>query len=486
VPGPSYFDNLKAQLDLPAQRLILVPQGFIAAGAGGLPDDPDLYARHAAADPAVILIAPFTWFDRPFNPGVRSQPALAAQWRYIGQGIATANPPEASPPLPEPVAPRLQVEASDVRHFSVLDLTCNTTGAQTCAVELEWQFDDASQGTQLFVRTDGASAQPVACAAATAYVEIPWVATGVDYVFELYRAAGCASASPPGVAPLASIRLALRPPAPATIVTPPSYQGLWWNAPAGSESGWGVSLAHQGNTIFAIWYTYDALGAPAWLGAVLRRTVAGSYDGELFIANGPAFDAVPFDPAAVVETVVGHARLTFADLDHGTFAYTVSAPAFGPAPIARSKGITRQVFGASPVCAWGGEADLSLATNYQDLWWSAPAGSEPGWGIGVAHQGDTIFATWFSYGDDGQPRWLAFAARRAGAGSYVGDLFSARGPPLGAGVFDPAAVTESVVGTASLVFSDGNSATFGYAMGGVVRARPITRQVFSARGTSCR
>ena len=33
----------------------------------------------------------------------------------------------------------------------------------------------------------------------------------------------------------------------------------------------------------------------------------------------------------------------------------------------------------------------------------APADSEPGWGINFAHQSDTIFATWFTYGADGKP-----------------------------------------------------------------------------------
>lgn len=35
----------------------------------------------------------------------------------------------------------------------------------------------------------------------------------------------------------------------------------------------------------------------------------------------------------------------------------------------------------------------------------APAGAESGWGVNFTHQGDTIFATWFTY-DDGTPLWL--------------------------------------------------------------------------------
>ncbi len=44
-----------------------------------------------------------------------------------------------------------------------------------------------------------------------------------------------------------------------------SYQGLWWNSPAGSESGWGINLTHQGDVLFASWFTYGADGNPLWI-----------------------------------------------------------------------------------------------------------------------------------------------------------------------------------------------------------------------------
>ncbi|HEX4782635.1 MAG TPA: hypothetical protein VH301_17895, partial [Usitatibacter sp.] len=37
---------------------------------------------------------------------------------------------------------------------------------------------------------------------------------------------------------------------------PFNVQGLWWRSPAGSESGWGVNITHQSNTLFATWFTY--------------------------------------------------------------------------------------------------------------------------------------------------------------------------------------------------------------------------------------
>ncbi|HEX7327114.1 MAG TPA: S8 family peptidase, partial [Casimicrobiaceae bacterium] len=56
----------------------------------------------------------------------------------------------------------------------------------------------------------------------------------------------------------AAVRKASAPP-------PPNYQGLWWASPATSESGWGLNVAHQGNLIFATWFTYDTSGKALWL-----------------------------------------------------------------------------------------------------------------------------------------------------------------------------------------------------------------------------
>jgi hypothetical protein len=52
-----------------------------------------------------------------------------------------------------------------------------------------------------------------------------------------------------------------------------NYQGLWWNRPA--ESGWGINFAHQGDVIFATWFTYNSRSEPWWLIAELHRTLLG-------------------------------------------------------------------------------------------------------------------------------------------------------------------------------------------------------------------
>jgi len=72
-----------------------------------------------------------------------------------------------------------------------------------------------------------------------------------------------------------------------------NYQGLWFNP---TESGWGINFAHEGDIIFASWFTYDATGKDWWLVMTATKTGPNTYTGTLFQGTGPAFDAVPFPP----------------------------------------------------------------------------------------------------------------------------------------------------------------------------------------------
>jgi serine protease len=266
----------------------------------------------------------------------------------------------------------------------------------------------------------------------------------------------------------------------ASVLTPGfQVEGLWWNAPAGSESGWGVNLAHQGDVVFATWFTYDATGRPWWLSMTASRIATDVYAGTLYQTRGPAFSAMPFDPAQVVAIAVGSATLSFSGNDEGTFSYTVGG-------VSQTKAITRQVFGALPTCVFGAQSNLARATHYQDLWWNAPPGSESGWGINVIQQGGVIFATWFTYDFDGAPLWLSVTATSAVPGTYSGTLHRTTGPAFNAVPFDPTRIRTAPVGTATLTFADGNAATFAYTVNGVSQQKSITRQVFRSPGTVCR
>jgi len=168
--------------------------------------------------------------------------------------------------------------------------------------------------------------------------------------------------------------------------------------------------------------------------------------------------------------------------------------------LADNRMITLQVFGPPPTCTFGAQPNLSLATNYQDLWWAAPAGSEAGWGVSFAHQGDIIFATWFTYDHDRRPMWLSAAAQKVAARVYRGTIFrtSQSGSMVGAPFFlgpgkpstfwkyDSAAIARTPAGALTLTFADGNSAAFTYTVDAVTQTKQITRQVFRAPGTVCR
>jgi hypothetical protein len=130
-------------------------------------------------------------------------------------------------------------------------------------------------------------------------------------------------------------------PTTAARTTSANYQDLWWNP---AESGWGINITHQDNTLFATLFTYDATGRDLWLvmsGGV--RQSDGSYLGDLFRTVGSPFNASPVVPLvpATDLTWVGTMRLSFSDGENGTLTYT-----YNDEPVTKS--IVRQVF-SSPV-----------------------------------------------------------------------------------------------------------------------------------------
>jgi hypothetical protein len=258
------------------------------------------------------------------------------------------------------------------------------------------------------------------------------------------------------------------------VPAPANYQGLWWNAPGGSESGWGINFAHQGDVVFATWFTYDAAGKPWWLIAELHKDAGATYSGPVSTVAGPPFNAVPFAPAPV-ETQVGTMTATFSDATHGTLSYTVNG-------ITQTKSIVPQQFGPLTTCAWGAQPNLALATNYTDLWWNA---AESGWGVNFTHQGDIVFATWFTYDAAGKPWWLIAELHKGANATYSGPVSTVSGQAFNTVPWNTSAIVETGVGTATVTFANGNGATLAYTVNGVTQSKAIARQVFAPPGTVC-
>ena len=114
-----------------------------------------------------------------------------------------------------------------------------------------------------------------------------------------------------------------------------NYTDLWWNA---SESGWGMAITQQFQTMFLAWFVYNAAGQPVWYVASDCAVSANGNgcSGTLYRTTGPVFGA-SFDPSRVSVFAVGSATLTFSDANNGTLSYTVDG-------VSGSKAITRQIF----------------------------------------------------------------------------------------------------------------------------------------------
>jgi sugar lactone lactonase YvrE len=262
----------------------------------------------------------------------------------------------------------------------------------------------------------------------------------------------------------------------------PSYQGMWWNR---QENGWGINFTHQGNTIFATWFTYGDGNRAAWMTGT--ATKAGDvFSGTLYRLRGPVFHSSPFSPTAVTTQPVGTFSLRFANGSANGSANASSAEfVFTVDGVTVRKMIEPFEFGERPTCKFVPASTLRQSTNMLDMWWAAPAGSESGWGINFAHHGDTIFATWFTYGPDNEPRWVVATLNRQQNGRFEGDLYRSTGTPFLVQPYDVRAHTSSVAGTLSVGFSDGDHGTMRYEWDGVQSSVALTRFVFGGTRTIC-
>lgn len=276
-----------------------------------------------------------------------------------------------------------------------------------------------------------------------------------------------------------------------TAVT--NYTALWWAGEA--ESGWGVNVNHQGNTIFATMFSYEAAGQGTqnpgmWLVSTGTRQsgTTDAYSGDLLRVEGRAFNAPVPNLSTFASTRVGNMRFNFTSANSGTLTYDVFGAGSGGTGATITKNITRQVFATEPECTHAG-SDRSFATNYQDLWWKP---SESGWGINFTHQSNTIFATLFNYEAGAGPlnkgMWLtATMPRVTGSQSFQGDLLRVTGSAFNASPFIPLNSATNVrrVGNMRVEFSHGNAATLTYDVDGQQVVKTIERQVFDTFRPEC-
>lgn len=131
-----------------------------------------------------------------------------------------------------------------------------------------------------------------------------------------------------------SIALAASAPAFAANTSGTDYSDLWWNP---NESGWGVTLTHQDNALFATMFVFDRNGDAQWYSGV-GYSSAGSntFTGQLFEGRGP-WNGGAFNPALATNRQVGTITLDLPQVSSGTMTYTVDG-------VAVTKAIQRETF----------------------------------------------------------------------------------------------------------------------------------------------
>lgn len=90
---------------------------------------------------------------------------------------------------------------------------------------------------------------------------------------------------------------------------------LWWGGEA--ENGWGLSIAQQADTLFAVWYSYNSNARPTWWvmsnGALNIPGNNLQYSGTLYQTKGTAWLGASYDPAPLQITPVGTLRLNLGE-----------------------------------------------------------------------------------------------------------------------------------------------------------------------------
>ena len=112
-------------------------------------------------------------------------------------------------------------------------------------------------------------------------------------------------------------------PAQATTATI-DYTDLWYNAPAESQSGWGVNVIQQNNILFVTLFVYGPDNTPRWyVASNVVSTGQNTFSGQLFNVGTGTWFGAPWGGISNVQTV-GNIAFTFNTATTGTMVYSVN------------------------------------------------------------------------------------------------------------------------------------------------------------------
>jgi hypothetical protein len=96
---------------------------------------------------------------------------------------------------------------------------------------------------------------------------------------------------------------------------------MWWGGL--TQNGWGIAVLQQYRSLFAVWFTYDAAGAPVWYVMPSGHwSDAQTWEGRIYRTTGSPWLGHAYDPSQFRSVDVGSFRMHFSG-DTATFDYTI-------------------------------------------------------------------------------------------------------------------------------------------------------------------
>ena len=93
-------------------------------------------------------------------------------------------------------------------------------------------------------------------------------------------------------------------------VATPDVGDMWWGGFA--QNGWGIAVLKQSRTLFSVWFTYDATGAPTWFVMPAGYwSDANTWEGHIYRTTGSPWVGRAYDAAALKVVDVGAFRYRF-------------------------------------------------------------------------------------------------------------------------------------------------------------------------------
>ncbi|MCB1568512.1 MAG: hypothetical protein KDI69_06850 [Xanthomonadales bacterium] len=256
---------------------------------------------------------------------------------------------------------------------------------------------------------------------------------------------------------------------------PQNHSASWWDP---TDSGWNVNTLDQGNGIGPYWFTYDENGKPTWFLGLTEPQADGSYAGEMYRFTGVPFEQIKNGPSSRSADVVGEVRLAF-DADPRKLRFTTTIDG-----VTVSRDLTRFNFSGKDLVCSGVNAVPNTATNYSDVWYET---ATSGWGINIAHLDETIYAQWHTYDDTGRAVFMSMELQRQADGRYVGAVHRKKdgGRSFQSIAKDGTPPDSEAIGTASLLFLDGNRAELDFVINDVPGHHQLSRLQVGTSANQC-